>query len=409
MTASNLLAKTNFAAGPLTKLLVSDGYNTDSTAVLSSFQDLASLAGIDLSGIMGGKLAGVSKLLTGDLKGLAGSLGGGKLGSLGDIAKMGNNLSGITAALSSGMSLSPEAVMQRLVSGNAGLAGAFADIDKSIKGGFVIPSDLINKVQATVNGIVSSVSGADLGSLKGLTNLVNTLSGPTHPFQTTFNDIGGAVSLITGLTSESSKMGLSGVFSNLVAGVTNSQILINSAKSLLPNAIATGNLSMFMDIANSMTKGAIGSLIPDSIKQVITGLRLPSGKGDQSLLELFNNLTTSFNNIDDDWMNYDRGNGSYAISSNIVKSSSVFIDLLKAKANIDLRPSYTITEVGGIDVITRSTHDSDYEFGIVAAALDRTTVDMELKRNFPTVSIKTDVLKEKITAIDAVSYNRYVR
>lgn len=369
----SLLAKTNFSAGPLANLLITDGYKANPDQILNSFQDIAAQAGIDFSGIFGGKASGIMDQLVG--------LAEGK------------------------MNFSPEGIMQRLVAGNGQLAGAFAQIDSAIKNGLSIPKGLVDKAQATINGIISTVSGANIGSLKGITDAINSITGSANPFSAVFQDIGGSVSLITSLVNDSAKLGMHGVFSKISETIANPEILLNSLKSIIPSAIANFDIKLLLDAANSSIGGAIGQLFPDVIDVLMKGFKIPKDIKGNEFVGFLSDLISGLEKIDSGWNEYSRDPvGAASINGKRFLDSKAMRDMLYAR-NTQIHPfTYTITIVLGVVTVTRSLNNSNDEFMVLACAYSKETVREALRRDFPNCIIKTDKLNPVDRPIDAYTY-----
>ncbi len=368
----SLLAKTTFSSGPLAQLLVTDGYKAKGNEILSSFQDIAAMADMDLSGILGGSAAGVM----GDL-----------------VAKIGGNLA-----------VSPQAMIQRLVSGNGALAGAFAQIENTIKGGMGIPKDLVDRAQATINGITTAISGADLTSLRGISSAINAINGSGNPFAAVFTDIGGMVGVVSSLVTDSSKLGMYGVLTSLAETIENPEILLQSLKNIIPTAIIEKDIRLLLDAANSAIGGSIGQLFPDVIDILMGGFKIPQDIFGNEIQSFLDDLLSGLDRIDSDWNGYTRYPGDSSLNGKRLLSSSAMRDMLYAR-NTKVHPfTYTISIVGGVVTVTRSLNNSDDEFMVLATSYAKETVAGALRRDFPNCKITTDPTTTPKRPIDAYTY-----
>jgi hypothetical protein len=238
------LAVTVFEGGPDDTLAVQDVYGSASEKqTINSFQDQAA-ATIDST------------------------IGALKSVGVGNIINMIKTVNGAKSQLTAA------AAIARMVGSNAALQGYLRNLSASSLNALGISPNLVKEVTVAVGTYASLINPKNVGDVRAIAGAINSITGNFVP---QINDMGAMSSLVGGLTTLSSSLGLPGVYSALAnaanaAGLNNSA-LINAAAIALPRALATGNMSALRDLAGNVMAKEINALVPNLAKSMVSKFR----------------------------------------------------------------------------------------------------------------------------------------
>lgn len=296
------LAKTVFSSGPDDKLIVLDTYKKSDSNPVNSIQDLTDEIPFD---------QGFDAILKGQLK---------PKGIL-DSIKQSDLVKKITA----------DGTASRLFGQAVALKSLYQDLSGLAKGGLSLENKLKNSVDFVFGGNVSRIVSTGLNDARAIAGIVDNFT--NNGFKGVFKDYGAISGFVTSVTKQATDVGLSGVFTSLSASVTDKNALICSASDLLPQAAATGNTNLFLEIANSSIAKEVKSIFPDVVSSVIKGVSLVKSIEQRDYSGAFEKLDQGFRAVDKNWDKYARlGNDISDIALNGVKlaDSSSFMKLIKS-------------------------------------------------------------------------------
>lgn len=352
--ADTKIAKPSFVAGIEKSAIVLDAYKKDNSKIVNSIQELGSSLGVDLGGILSGNFGGIGNLIQG---------------------------------VSSGkFNIDKEQLLSRMLT-NSDLRSTFRDISGSgALSSLGINPEMANKVFSTVNGITTKVMGADLSSAQGIAKMINSVS--SGNFSAQFLDKGALAGIVTSLVKEGTGLGLPNVFSSLAQGITDKSILMNAAKSLLPESLQKGEYKILLDVAESALNGNLKSVVPKLAGTLLQNLNLPIDLKKIDYDKLYDKLTKVLDDNDSGWMNAKQGSDTTAVNASYTANNSKVTALFQAKLNqtaVSIPAPKQSTDPAEIAV------QSDVKkYIIMAQAFGTTTVEACLRKDFPYVPIKVN-------------------
>ena len=351
---SSILASTTFASGPDDTLAVADPYTADSSVVINSIQEitdvdangdpLVATGEFDPSQLPPPDEYNAEKFLADDqaaLDRMVGNVSGGK-----------NLLKSLSGNLLKGFSL-----------GKIGKAN----------------------INVILNNVPSVLKAAGVKDVTAITSLI--AKGSKNGYAVTFSDPAAVVGLITSLSTQGSALGLPKVFTAMTSGVTDPLVLLNATKDIIPSALKTGNMGLFLDIASTTSASNVKSVsllaIPTMISKYRKGSQLPDANKGNKYVE----IKTGFANVDSNWNTCTRDVGPSILNSVAVAGSDDFHETMKAY--VMETPSIIPASVGGVGQPT-VPKENDESFLLIAKEFGMNPVDEQMITMLPTVKINVN-------------------
>lgn len=298
---NGLLANTTFATGPNDKLAVVDVYSKPNSIVVNSFQDLSATIGIDVNGI----LSGTNPLA---IANIIKSVANGKL------------------------VLDPKVVLARMIGNNNLLGVAFRSLGASNANISISPTQ-INNVVATVNGTAQICSANDVSTINGLTTVINASTTGGNGYGIAIQDVGASAGLLSSVALQASTLGMPKVFSTMAANITNNQVLLIAATSLIANAIKASNIPLIQDIASTPIAKQIPLIYPNFYYNTTNQMVRPANLPQSSYPSYYSSLQTTYSAINPTYALTTRDSDSVINGYSLNGASSPFYtDLLKSAA-----------------------------------------------------------------------------
>ena len=379
------LAKTVFSSGPDDKLIVLDTYKKSDSSPVNSIQDSTDNIPFD---------QGFDAILKGQSKpkGILDSI------KQNDLVKK----------------LTSDGTASRLFGQAVALKSLYQDLSSLAKGGLSLENKLKNSVDFVFGGNISKIVSSGINDAKAVAGLVNNFT--NGGFKGVFKDFGAVSGFVTSMTRRASDVGLSGVFTSLSASVTDKNALICSAGDLLPQAVATGNTNLFLEIANSSIAKQVKSIFPDVVGSVIKGVSLVKDIKHGDYSNAFTKLDQGFRSVDKNWDKYSRlGSDIKDVALNGVKltNSSPFMKLMKSNVfskTSTPNPETAVTQVGytgptdpqiatGAEIM--AYNDNNNKFLLMMDQYKPKKVSEDLATMFPSISITPDPVREKTMSTNA--------
>lgn len=286
------LAIPTFVSGPTDTFAALDYYTKSDSGVVNSIPDINDLfSSTALNVLKGGNLLGLDKITS--------------------LISSANPLNGL-------LKVNPQSLISGVLSSNAGLVGSLRSLPDTLQNK-VLSSIGNTNIQATIGGITSLVTKADLSTVTGLGSMIGSLSGANLPMS--FVDKSGLANLSTNLIREASSFGIPNAFTSFSTTMTDLPLLGSITKNLLPSLVSSSNINLLGEIASSpVAKNVIKqtpSFVQDFLKNYTNPIR-PSSN--QSLIN-YSSIDSSMNSIVPNWKNTQRGSSS-TYNGNIISGSS---------------------------------------------------------------------------------------
>lgn len=284
------LAKTTFASGITDELATVDVYTQ--TSALEPIDVISSDLSIDpigLEGMMGGNLEEPGVLIT----------------SLSD--------DGLLV-------FDEEALLSGVIASNPDLLSAKGQLSSEISDEICKASDFAD-VTATIDGIKSEITSANLSDLTGVSSMIASISKAEFPIS--FTDITGLSNLGTNLLSKAIDLGIPNAYSQIAKGLTeNLDILSNITKNILPKIISNSSVDVLMQIADGPIGKMVGSMRPNLIRDVAQVFKFPPRTSQNKLPSIAKKLGSSFTKIDPNWNKTILPNGKKINKSDALSKAS---------------------------------------------------------------------------------------
>jgi hypothetical protein len=241
---SNPLAKSIFSAGPKDALAAIDVYKATGQTVINSIQDLERSTGINIDALLNGNLSGIS-------------------------------IGAIIKKVSGGISLDPGVLAARLLAASPGLTNTYKNLTSSISGAAqdtlssISSAGALNTLQVNINGVIQSCSAADFTNVASVGKFVNDTAG-SNVFS--MIDINAKGSVLSGIVSQASSLGITGVFSQITSAITDNALLMNIVKGSIAAAIRGADLSTILDIALSNVGRSIDAVLPSFFRDLTSSV-----------------------------------------------------------------------------------------------------------------------------------------
>lgn len=351
----NPLATTTFSSGPSDTLAAQDVYAATGNTVINSIQDKKSSGlGFDFSSLLanGGK---------------------GAIGSAGSLLKM---------TPTGGVALNVKSITDRLTKAAPSIASSLRDMSSSAQAniaGTFKDSGVMNFKMGTDTFKLPSTSFSDVSAYGSFATDVNTFStnlpSLTQDGMCSAYDIDSHASMISGAVTQGSNLGIPKSFSFMTSAPAvsgNSELLTKVASACIPVLAKNGDLSNLKQLTSGPGGQVINAVLPNyagMLKQTYSYNNY--GRNTGAPLNDYTNLVGVFLNSDSKWNVIDR------IGDATGNTGTKTFNLLKV-----LGGSKEFQQLIAIGVKSL-VEDHDDKVQGLAAMFGETTVDQQLKQDFP--------------------------
>ena len=213
-----------------------------------------------------------------------------------------------------------EALLSGVIASNPDLLSAKGQLSSEISDEICKASDFAD-VTATIDGIKSEITSANLSDLTGVSSMIASISKAEFPIS--FTDITGLSNLGTNLLSKAIDLGIPNAYSQIAKGLTeNLDILSNITKNILPKIISNSSVDVLMQIADGPIGKMVGSMRPNLIRDVAQVFKFPPRTSQNKLPSIAKKLGSSFTKIDPNWNKTILPNGKKINKSDALSKAS---------------------------------------------------------------------------------------
>lgn len=269
---------------------------------------------------------------------------------------LGEGLQIFSKVQSSGFKTNPDALLKGIVGSNSALSSALSSLSGGLKTDLLKGGGL-SRITATVDGLKTSIAGADLSTLKGLGSLIKGVS--TSNFPILFKDKAGLTNFATNIITQAAGVGIPNAFKAFADGLDDDSVMGGVMKRMLPDVITTSNINLLSNIATSKYGKNVNKLMPSFISDFSRGFTIPKGTKQKDYGGMLKSITGSYTLIDSKWDKYvsPAGQGMLSVSA-VNDSSKDFNTLLKANANsthvpINTTSPSTLNTSNGFDSLVK--------------------------------------------------------
>lgn len=338
------LAVTTFSSGPDDSLATVDIYKVDGKSIVNNINEITDAIDLD----------NLKSLVSGTLSDL-------------DMDSMIESVNETTGELM----VDAKSMLDGIIASNSDLMSALKSMGSDLQNS-LLNSSLFSSISGTLNGITSIFTNADLGSLQGISRMINALACSNLPFN--FTDIAGLISLGANLIKNAVMMGLGGAFSAFANCPKITTPMLNGiAVELRPYLLSNTNNSLLSEVAHSSAGPYLNNYQPNFISQYMANYN-QKGTGNLDYFNEYESMSTSFFLMDPNWNKY----GNEINGNNVTTASPTFKRALEA--GIDGRFA-TIDTSDPANINTAGISDDAYM--LLVRNTERSNVRSILKEDFP--------------------------
>lgn len=296
--------------------------------------------------------------------------------SLFDSSLMPGGAQDFLSKLESGaLAFNKDALTARVLGANSEFKSAFNELNDAMKKGALLSTykDKAAGMLSTINGVSSMVNSANIKDVKALGGFINQYTG-SKIFSG--KDSGAISGLLGMVVSKSSDLGIPGVFKTLTDTVSDNGIIGRMTRSILPIAMKNSDSKLLRE----MTSSSAGKLINVFSPGFTTSFsRAFTHRGDRSKqLNTFEDIFSSFSNIDNQWASLQRGEGNTALNLvSLIGGSKDFQSLVMTGVK-----HWATEKANG-----KPTPVPIDPLFALASAFTETTVGQAIARDFPKVAL----------------------
>lgn len=271
---SNKLAPTTFATGVNDQLAVTDRYKAKGGVSINSITELTH-ASVDI----------ISNL----------------------IQSLSGNTPGILSNLAGQVTVSKNSLMTRLFANNASIKAAFAGMSDLSQANVLGKLDYDKDLSVTVNGIASTVDGANFDRVTGLQDISQRLTGVAV---VSITDNTAKASFISGLVKEANQLGIQGSLTSFLTGVTDNGLINNIIQKSLPDLVRYGDLTSITSLINSSIGKSLVDIYPGFAQDLAKAFNLKyKSDGTLDLVASYDSLLNILDLTHPGWNKFEREGG----------------------------------------------------------------------------------------------------
>lgn len=292
------------------------------------------------------------------------------------VISMSKNLDGSVA-------VDKDSLLSGVLSSNSGLVGAIKTLPDKVQSSITMAKGA-TKILATVNNVTRIVNGANLSTLNGVANVINSLTNSALPIQ--YKDVSGLANVSANLIRTADRLSIPKSFSAFSSTINNVEVMTKATRDLSPYIVNSSSTGLLGDVANTQYGPQLVQETPDFLEQYAVKYTLPKNSTNQFKVDEYNSISDSFYKVDSTWGMCKRADSSVVNAKVTSKSSSDFLSILKAAAVSGqsasaMAPSLSKPTKAPVSTIEKVKY---------AASLfsQSTNAYKELKRSFPMALFK---------------------
>lgn len=333
------LVPTVFATGAKDIVAAADAYASKLTSnPINSIQSLSQKIGFDVGSILGNAQNAMA---------------------LGSVIKM---------AMGGKIEFDKNILTARLLASSSKILSSYRALDEGLKGGMTSLMNVGESLTTSINGVASMVDSAKIDSIKSLGNFLSDYTGNKNLFSIV--DTGAVGSMIGGLVTEASNLGIKNVFSSLTSGIEDLSLLTKTAQNAIPKLLSNGDLTSLLEIATSPIAKNLGPLYPLFGNDLAAAFGTKINRELKDSLEDFQKYTRTMDGVFKDWDKFSGNGDDFGVNIlRMMGSSKSFQDMI-------------------IDGVRSLDDDRDRKKNYLLHGLYKeTTVEAEIKRFFPKTAL----------------------
>lgn len=182
-------------------------------------------------------------------------------------------------------------------------------------------------------------------------------------YSTEVSDSAGLAGSVAGLAYVGHQSGLPGTFGALTDSIDDDRVCKAAGVPLMQSAATTGDVTLFMDVANSRVGDQMCSAIPELASGIISTAVPPENLAQQEYGNYYDRFSGSLDIVKPDWQNYSR-EGGYLVNAAYVAQNPFMGDMVCSKMNSSMgseeSDSQSVFELptDGLDSPTRKSRPS---------------------------------------------------
>lgn len=252
----------------------------------------------------------------------------------------------------------------------------FGQLTESMKKGALLDTfkDKAKYVLTTLKDTNSLVKAAKIGDVKALGNFINKY---TNSKDFGGKDKGAIGGLLGSVVTTASDLGVSGVFTTLAATVNDKGIVGRITRAVMPTVLRNSDSKILKELTSGTAGKLINVISPGFTQQFAKGFKTRNDRSKP--LKSFDDVLTSFKNIDSQWDKMSRG-GEGNVATNLLSLISGSKDF---QSLISTGVKHYVTEANS----QRPTPvPIDPMHGLITA-YQEVTVSQAIQRDFPKVAL----------------------
>lgn len=177
------------------------------------------------------------------------------------------------------------------------------------------------------------------------------------------DDSAGLAGSVAGLAYVGHQSGLPGTFGALTDSIDDDRVCRAAGVPLMQAAAIDGDVTLFMDVANSKVGGQMCSAIPELSSGIVSTAVPPADLAQQEYGRYYDDFSSSLTTVDPEWQSYSR-EGGYLVKAAYVAQNPFMGDMVCSRMNSTMSPdgsdSQSIFELptDGLDSPTRKSRPS---------------------------------------------------
>lgn len=263
----------------------------------------------------------------------------------------------------------------RLLGISSEFRSAVGELNEKLKLGSLnsIHKDQASKLMCTVNDVTSMVDSSNIKDVQSLGQFINKYTG-SKVFSG--KDRGAISGLLGSVITKASDLGIPNVFKTITSTITDNGIIGRVTRAVLPIAIRNGDTGLLKEITSGPTAGLVNVFSPGFSQNFSRAFSYRGNRADS--LKTFEDVFSSFENMDSQWDVLQRGGGDPALNLlALMGGSRDFQNLTMAGVG------YWITEQEN----GKPTPVKIDPLYALASAFQEVTVGAAIKRDFPQVAL----------------------
>lgn len=231
-----------------------------------------------------------------------------------------------------GLKIDADALKDGILSSFSGAMGAFKSLPGDLQNKLLNVNGY-NSLALTINGITNMVNGANLSTIRGLGELIRSLTG--CPFPLGVFDRNANILLGSNILRQAYLYNMLGAYGAFISCIEDRYVGTGITRRSVPYIVNDSSIGLFKDIVNGPYVSEVKSYAPNIVSDFVSNFKLKPNTPTNQYSNLLDDCFDCFDKVDSNWNKY-LNYKDFTSLNNASGDFNKLLDVGRGKINISI-------------------------------------------------------------------------